>query len=58
MGILVNPDDQKEIENAINYLLINNVPTQLKDNEYLSNTVIKQFGFEKFKENLTNVVLK
>lgn len=55
LGILVNPDDAKEIAIAIIKIFKKEVPKKLLDAKYLREEVLKVYGFDKFKEKVKNL---
>lgn len=56
IGILVDPDDLKEIKNAIVNVLKGEVDKKFFDAEYLKKRVLEEYNFEKFKSGFFKVI--
>lgn len=55
LGILVNPDDTKEIADAIVDILKKKAKPELVDGKYLREKVLDTYGFDKFGEKVKNL---
>lgn len=58
LGILVDPDNIKEISNAIIKVLKKEIPEKLLDRKYLRKKVIEVYGIEKFRERTEKLIEK
>lgn len=56
LGLLVDPDDTKEITKAVIKILKGNIAKGLLDGEYLRRRVIEEYGFERFKTKLASFI--
>lgn len=50
LGLLVNPDNTKEISDAIMKILDKKAPSKILDGQYLRKKVLEAYGLDKFKE--------
>jgi glycosyltransferase involved in cell wall biosynthesis len=55
LGILVDPDDEKEVAQAILRLLNEQNQELLRNPEYLRQTVIQNFGIERFRQRVVEL---
>ncbi len=56
LGILVNPDDVDEIAEAVINIIFNDEIKSKEHKRYLRDKVIENFGYEKFRENINNLL--
>ena len=56
IGILVDPDNLKSISEAIISILEKKVDNSLIDSEFLKEQVYKEFGFDRFRSRLNNLL--
>jgi glycosyltransferase involved in cell wall biosynthesis len=56
LGILVNPENTKEITESIIKVLKKETSNKLLDGQYLRKRVLKVYGFDKFKERAKNLL--
>lgn len=56
LGILIDPDNTNEIAESIIKILKKEAPSHLLDSRYLRNKVLKNYGFDKFKEKVKNLL--
>jgi glycosyltransferase involved in cell wall biosynthesis len=55
-GLLVDPDNIKEIENSILSVLNRSIPKEKLDSNYLRNETINNFGFDVFVNRVNNLL--
>lgn len=56
LGILVNPDNIDQIAEAIIRVLSRKVPERLLDGNYLRERVIEEYGVERLKERVEQII--
>lgn len=56
LGLLVPPDDEKSIANAINDILTKNAPDRFFDRGYLRDKTLKIYGIEAWNEQVAQLV--
>lgn len=58
LGILINPDNINEISNVIIKIFKKEVSANLLDSDYLRKNVLEAYGFDKFKEKVSDLLTK
>jgi glycosyltransferase involved in cell wall biosynthesis len=56
LGILVDPDSPAAISAAVRSILLKTCPPQLSDPNYLRNSAIASYGYEKFASSLSGIM--
>jgi glycosyltransferase involved in cell wall biosynthesis len=58
LGLLVNPDDKKEIAEAIIKILEKSVPENILDGAHLRKSVLENYGVERFNQRIRDILSK